>query len=491
MSKNIHNISDGADYIRGVEEFIRYKIDNPYDNRPYSKFEIEFGIVPYATPGNRAKKIWTRFNKSGLDVDSYLLRIRNKAQTIDSISTPILDHSKVGSTAQEKPMEERSWTVSDGSATFVGKTTRSITTLEEALEFSKVDLNVWEVSTYRFKSWDVTMKIEEITNVGGVQTKIFVPTTITNYGCEVNFKQRTVDTSSETYLELIRELNEAIPKYKTTTRIKNTRGIGVLNLADFHIGAEVTGLISTPDFNMEILVKHLNRVVDIINEMGYSEVHVNMLGDYFESISGLNHLNTFKSLQRGMYGANVIILASQIIVDFLSKIINIKSVNIISGNHDRFTPQSDIDNEGGAAHLLAHIAGLKLTNVEFNYHTYVMTPVIDDITYMMTHGHYKMDKKTIEALMLKYSKNKNSKFTVWVSGHLHSRTVEKTKITRPISFDKITATSMDEADYRKIILPPIFTGNFYSESLGYSTCGGFVIIENNGHGKPNVFDFSL
>ena len=36
-----------------------------------------------------------------------------------------------------------------------------------------------------------------------------------------------------------------------------------------------------------------------------------------------------------------------------------------------------------------------------------------------------------------------------------------------------------------------FTGNFFSESLGYTSESGFVITEDNGKGVPNVFYYAV
>ena len=54
--------------------------------------------------------------------------------------------------------EKKTWEESQESASYEYKGERSITTLDEALAFSDVDLNVWEVERHVFNSWDVSMK---------------------------------------------------------------------------------------------------------------------------------------------------------------------------------------------------------------------------------------------------------------------------------------------------------------------------------------------
>ena len=75
-------------------------------------------------------------------------------------------------------------------------------------------------------------------------------------------------------------------------------------------------------------------------------------------------------------------------------------------------------------------------------------------------------------------------FNVILEGHLHTR-IQKHSVT---NLDKV---SYDSITHRKVVCPSLFTGNSYSEELGYTTNAGYMIFENNGHGKPNMFDFSL
>jgi len=61
----------------------------------------------------------------------------------------------------ESSSEQKTWEESQESASYEYKGERSLTTLDEALAFSEVDLNVWEVERYVFNSWDVSMKNAE------------------------------------------------------------------------------------------------------------------------------------------------------------------------------------------------------------------------------------------------------------------------------------------------------------------------------------------
>jgi hypothetical protein len=71
------------------------------------------------------------------------------------------------------------WDIRQDNALWEYKGSKSITTLEQALGFSEVDLNEWEVERHIFNSWDVTMKGED-----------GEPITKTNYQVKVWFRRK-------------------------------------------------------------------------------------------------------------------------------------------------------------------------------------------------------------------------------------------------------------------------------------------------------------
>jgi len=40
-------------------------------------------------------------------------------------------------------------------------------------------------------------------------------------------------------------------------------------------------------------------------------------------------------------------------------------------------------------------------------------------------------------------------------------------------------------------LPSFFTGNYYSETLGYNSNAGYTLVWDNGKGKPNVLSCAV
>lgn len=453
----------------------------------FSKYETRFNIEPHNQPGNRAKKLYKAMLRSGKPPDEFMLSRTNYTQRTASPFIPgdneIIDNANMG-----EPNTKWAWDYGKQSAYFSGVSEKSITTLEEALEFCKADLNEWTVEKWGFKAYDVAMKVKQVENIDGKNHVVQVPIKRTCYNVYVKLVPK--DKSEEEFAGMLDNIRAGIRAMSVNTVTKNVSGTGILCLADIHLGAEVSELIKTPDFSIGKVVEHFNRIADEVNRMKYSSVYVNFVGDFFESISGLNHLNTFKSLARNGYGANIIKMGAEILGEFLRKINNLKGIYVIGGNHDRMTPSHDIDNEGSALDVVTYVMQLMFPNLDIEFHPYLMAKELDGICYVLTHGNFGIDRKDPAKIIYQYG-NPNM-YTVWLSGHLHSRTTkrvfhaQKTKV-----YNSIEMVSMDELNYRKIILPPVFTGNYYSETLGYLSTGGFVLIENNGRGKPIVIDHPL
>ena len=270
----------------------------------------------------------------------------------------------------------------------------------------------------------------------------------------------------------------------TPTTTKTTGKIGVVKIADLHLGSYVDNLIRTKNFSIDILANKLSEAVIDINERGYSKVHIHVLGDLIESFTGLSHKNTWKGLDKAMVGAEAVKLVVKILHDnFLSKIINLAEVKVVAGNHDRVTSDNKEDVQGGAASLVCWGLELLGYNVEFN--ALVLTHTIGKITHILTHGHHSLSKKSTKQLCWDYGVQGN--YNLICEGHLHS-IIQKLNINQRDGYQTIKD---DAVDHRRMNCPSFFTGNFFSESLGYTSESGFVITEDNGKGVPNVFYYAV
>ena len=344
----------------------------------------------------------------------------------------------------------------DGSKEFSYKGSRSITSLDEAIEFFEVDTAKWQITSWTCNSWDAGDK--------------------TNY--QVKVKLAPIGPADIDLTDVKDAYVKSVRKVKTR-KVKGA-GTGVAVISDFHIGAKVTDMLQTDDFSYDVVVDRLNQAALQINRLNYKKVEVAMLGDFIETLTGLNHMNSWQQLEYGGYGANVTIIAYNILRDFLEQINNLKSVSIVSGNHDRTTIKADIDSQGGVAQILAFMLGQSGFNVKFNHA--LVSENIDGIRYIFTHNHLGLSKNDMVQTFWEYGEQ--GVYNVLLGGHFHSRR-GKTQ------YKKIDNIHWDQANYRSISVAPIFTGNWYSESNGWSSTSGITILENNGDGRPNVFDFTL
>lgn len=264
----------------------------------------------------------------------------------------------------------------------------------------------------------------------------------------------------------------------------NTSRVGVVKLADLHLGAYVDNLIRTKNFSIDILANKLYDAATEINKRGYSVVHIHILGDLIESFTGLSHKNTWKGLDKAMVGAEAVKLVVRILHDnFLSRINNLGEVKVVAGNHDRVTSDNKEDVQGGAANLVCW--GLELIGYRVEFNPLVITHVVDNICHILTHGHHYISKKSTKQLCWDYGVQ--GMYNLICEGHLHS-IIQKLNVNQRDSFQTIKD---DAVDHRRINCPSFFTGNFFSESLGYTSESGFIITENNGKGVPNVFYYAI
>ena len=365
-----------------------------------------------------------------------------------------------GKTVLDEKKDDLVWAY-DGSA--------NITTLEQALVFSKVDLDVWEVERHIFNTWTTTSTDNQKWNI---QVKIW-------------FKRRRdagIDWSAA--MDGI----EAKMKVRPTNKTSGS-GVGFICTADFHLGAYIDDLIRSDKFNITVLSEYLSRTAEIVNSKKYKEVHVALLGDFIESFTGLNHSNSWKGLGKGMFGMKAVILCAEILSSFLSSLNNLEGVYLVSGNHCRVTSDKEGDEKGEVGTMIHHLLKLSLKGTQIDYHPMILTREVGGVAYVMTHGHLPISKRDPAKILFDYGKQ--GMFNVLLSGHTHSRATKKSFRSKPMDWEDKTVVSMDESAYRVLVAPPMFTGNFFSESLGYSSSAGVLIIENNGRGRINVFDYCL
>lgn len=299
----------------------------------------------------------------------------------------------------------------------------------------------------------------------------------------IEFKDNSVEDITDEDVETIKEFLKSdvdrIYEYKSKY---NGGKDGVLKWSDLHFGALIDNILHVKDFNKNILEDGLNDSVEVVNDLKFSTTHVHINGDLIESFSGLNHVNSWQSMDKDMIGANVIKMCSKMLHNVLVNVDNLGTVKIIAGNHDRTSKNNDEDVKGGGAELIAYCLELMGYNVEF--HPYVISHYVDGINHINLHGDKGISKKSTEKIILDYGIQ--GKYNLINEGHLHS-VIEKLSVKQRESFEIVKD---DSILHRRFYLPSFFTGNYYSATLGYTTNPGYFIIWNRGT-EENVKPFFL
>ena len=345
-------------------------------------------------------------------------------------------------------------------ASYSYKGTECIDSLDKALKYFQVDTNLWEVDRYTCNSWDAPTK----------------DGTTTHYQVKVQLKRRLVEIDLAKVQDELRATVDGFQIYNTPGT--NT---AVLVISDMHIGAEVSAVGNTPEFTTANVVERLQEIATMVNEKEYETVTIFMLGDFIESFTGINHENTWKELERGGYGTNIVIAAYTILRRFLTSLNNVDQLCMVSGNHDRYSPKISGDPQGSIAGLLAFMLK-ENTPLYIKHNPLILGIEVDDIYYVLTHDHFNLTKGDLGKAFWEYGRQ--GMYNVMLGGHWHAR---KGKRAYRVVEEKL----IDQANYRQISIAPLFTGNFYSESNGWNSSPGFTIIENNGKGKPNVYEYTL
>ena len=257
----------------------------------------------------------------------------------------------------------------------------------------------------------------------------------------------------------------------------------VLKWSDLHFGAYIKNLLNVNDFDTDILLDGLLESINVINGFGFRKNHIHINGDLIESFSGLNHINSWQSMDSEMIGATAVKMCAKMLDKALQKVDNLGCIKIVAGNHDRLSKANDEDVKGGAAELIAYC--LELMGYDVEFHPYVITHFVDGINHINLHGDKGISKKSTEKIILDYGIQ--GEYNLINEGHLHS-VIEKLSIKQRENFEIVKD---DSINHRRFYLPSFFTGNYYSATLGYTTNSGYYSIWNNGKNKPQFFNGSI
>lgn len=270
-------------------------------------------------------------------------------------------------------------------------------------------------------------------------------------------------------------------KYKEVNY--NNKHETALKWADLHFGAHIRNILLVEDYDKDILLDGLMESVNTNNNFGFKKTHVHIHGDLIESFSGLNHVNSWQSMDKEAISGNVIKMCSQMLHTAFSKIDNLGKIKIVAGNHDRTSKNNDEDVKGGAAFLIAYC--LELMGYDVEFHPYVITHHVDGINHIILHGDKGISKKSTEKIILDYGVQ--GEYNLICEAHLHSL-IEKLSIKQRENFEIVKDDGILQ---RRFTLPPFFRGNYYSATLGFTTNAGYFSIWSNDKNKPQFFNGSV
>ena len=289
-----------------------------------------------------------------------------------------------------------------------------------------------------------------------------------------NFKELEITAFMDTIAEALPHLPPVELKYCDHERHDEFKEITVV-IADLHVGAETDKMIRTPQFNLDILKARLHQVAKIVNDLEYDKVNINVLGDLIESFTGLSHKNSWKGLQKGMWGAQAVINAYEIFIDFFNEIVNFDKAYFVGGNHDRSTSDNKEDTTAEISNLICYMLSQAIGNDQINNFGDIGSyRQGGSLNIIPTHGHLGLSKQNGASMSWKYGIQ--GLFNLILQGHLHSRIIKPND---------------DGTDFRKIICPSIFSGNNYSEQGGWDGGSGFLTIEEMENGTPKITDYTL
>ncbi len=307
-----------------------------------------------------------------------------------------------------------------------------------------------------------------------------------SYHIAFNESSNEDDFDFEELKEVLKEELTKTYSYKPTQYSRNCEN--AIKWADLHIGAHIRNLLRTPDYDSNILTDMIFKSVSEQNSFGFKVNHVHIMGDIIESWSGLNHVNSWMSMDKEETYSNVVRVATKILDHALSRIDNLGCVKIVGGNHDRGSKNNDEDVKGSIADVIAFCLEIKGYDVEF--HPYIITHEIEGVNHILLHGDKKVSNRTTEEIVLKYGKP--GMFNFIFQAHLHTliellavKTIDAKRMRR------IKTIKDDGIDKRHVYCPPFFSGNYYSETLGFDTNSGYMNVFDNGYGKPNMWVHSI
>jgi len=276
-------------------------------------------------------------------------------------------------------------------------------------------------------------------------------------------------------------VSDLLEKYPNCAEIKVLRDDNnkiqevTIGIADLHAGGKNDKMKITEDWSLDLLIEKLHNVAIIANSFKAAKVNIVILGDLVETVSGINHPDSWKGIGNGHFGSNIIILTKDILVNhLLNRIVNLNKIIATGGNHDRLQA-SNKNSDTGATDLIFHMIAERLklidSDVEVIYDPVLVSFEADDFGFIGLHGDKGLHKRELSYIVNKFAVNKNQYQFVW-SAHLHSFFCKKDD---------------DQEFARRCTISSIVTGNEFSDvQIGRASKSGCISVIKNAVGQPDM-----
>ncbi len=207
--------------------------------------------------------------------------------------------------------------------------TQSITSLKQALEFCKVDLNIWEVERHVFNSWDVTMK-----------DKAGEPIKRTNYQCKVWFKRlRNSTIVMDIQKEDMKRYAVKYPKI-AYTKNKDSKMLEI-SIYDLHYQKLAWGEESGENYDVKIASQRFsNALIDLLSRGSIHNIEkiVFVIGNDFFNSDGISNATTAGTPQdTDVRWQKAFREGRKLLVTGIETLMQVAPVEVVSifGNHAR------------------------------------------------------------------------------------------------------------------------------------------------------------
>lgn len=225
---------------------------------------------------------------------------------------------------------------------------RRITTVEQALEHFKIDLNVWEVDRYKVKTSEGYRKDRRV--IWQVEAGQVVHGDVHDSGklliapmfhVQVSLKRRTSEIRARQVIDdFIADAKKHAPKYPKLSTRKRSGLWYEIDMPDVHFGKETWAEESGHNYNLsiarDVVLSSMDRLLDYASSFGVEHIILPMGNDFFNSNSKENTTSHGTPQQEDTRWTRTFREGRRLAVEMIDRCASIAPVSVvmIPGNHD-------------------------------------------------------------------------------------------------------------------------------------------------------------